>query len=43
MDTMFDTPTSTNVEEVVINADVIEKDSAPIIVHAKGAEADSTA
>ena len=43
MDTMFDTPTSTDVEEVVINADVIEKDTAPIIVHAKGAEADSTA
>ena len=45
MDTMFDTPTSTDIEEVVINADVVEKDSAPIIVHAKGvkSEADSPA
>ena len=45
MDTMFDTPTSTDIEEVVINADVVEKDTSPIIVHAKGAksEADSTA
>ena len=45
MDTMFDTPTSTDIEEVVINADVVEKESAPIIVHSKGvkSEADSPA
>ena len=35
----------TNVEEVMINGDVIEKGTAPIIVHSKGAktEADSSA
>ena len=45
MDTMFDTPTSTDIEEVVINADVVEKESAPIIVHSKGvkSEVDSPA
>ena len=45
MDTMFDTPTSPDIEEVVINADVVEKESAPIIVHSKGvkSEADSPA
>ena len=45
MDTMFDTPTSADIEEVVINADVVEKESAPIIVHSKGvkSEADSPA
>ena len=42
---MFEIPTATNVEEVMINGDVIEKGTAPIIVHSKGAktEADSSA
>ena len=45
MDTMFDTPTSPDIEEVVINADVVQKEAAPIIVHSKGvkSEADSPA
>ena len=45
MDSMFEIPTATNVEEVMINGDVIEKGTAPIIVHSKGAktEADSSA
>ena len=45
IETMFDIPTSDDVEEVVINADVIEKNAPPIIVHAKGKknEADAPA
>ena len=45
IETMFEIPTSNDVEEVVINADVIEKNSPPIIVHAKGQknEADAPA
>ena len=45
IETMFDIPTSDDVEEVVINADVIDKNAPPIIVHAKGKknEADAPA
>ena len=45
MDTMFETPTSSDIEEVVINGDVVEKEAPPLVVHAKGAksEVDSTA
>ena len=45
IETMFEIPTSNDVEEVVINADVIEKNAPPIIVHAKGKknEADAPA
>ena len=35
MDPMFDIPTAEDVEEVVVNAEVIEKGTSPIIVHAK--------
>jgi ATP-dependent Clp protease ATP-binding subunit ClpX len=45
MDTMFDTPTTTDVKEVLINADVVEKENKPILVHAKdnSKKIDSTA
>ncbi len=45
MDPMFEIPTANDVEEVVINADVIDKGTSPIIVHAQGksSEADSSA
>ena len=45
MDPMFEIPTTDDIEEVVINRDVIEKGTPPIIVHAQGAssEADSSA
>ena len=35
MEPMFDSPTSGDVEEVVINRDVIENGAAPLVVHAK--------
>lgn len=35
IDSMFEIPTADNIEEVVINGDVIEKSTPPIIVHAK--------
>ncbi len=45
MELMFEIPTTSEVEEVLINADVVENGVAPIIVHAKSmpTEADSTA
>ena len=45
IETMFDIPTAEGVEEVVINSDVIDKNTPPLIVHAKGAksEADTSA
>ena len=45
MDPMFEIPTANDVEEVVINADVIDKGTSPIIVHAQGKsnEADTSA
>ena len=43
MDSMFEIPTATNVEEVMINGDVIEKGTAPIIVHSKGPKRKLTA
>ena len=45
MDPMFEIPTANDVEEVVINADVIDKGTSPIIVHAQGksSEADTSA
>jgi ATP-dependent Clp protease ATP-binding subunit ClpX len=41
IETMFDIPTADDVEEVVINADVIEKNTPPIIVHAKGKKSEA--
>ena len=45
MDPMFEIPTTDDIEEVVINRDVIEKGTQPIIVHVQGkpSEADSSA
>ena len=43
MDPMFEIPTATNVEEVMINGDVIEKGTALIIVHSKGPKRKLTA
>ena len=45
IDPMFEAPTSENLEEVVVNCDVIEKGTPPIVVHARGAsnEADTPA
>ncbi|MGU9962273.1 MAG: ATP-dependent Clp protease ATP-binding subunit ClpX [Candidatus Puniceispirillales bacterium WSBS_2018_MAG_OTU23] len=45
IETMFDIPTAEDIEEVVINGDVIDKNTAPILVHAKGkpAKADTSA
>ncbi|MGC6516744.1 MAG: ATP-dependent Clp protease ATP-binding subunit ClpX [Candidatus Puniceispirillaceae bacterium] len=34
MDTMFDIPTATDIEEVVINEDVVNDNAAPLVVHA---------
>jgi ATP-dependent Clp protease ATP-binding subunit ClpX len=36
IDSMFDTPTAQDIEEVVINGDTIDKSTPPIIVHTKG-------
>ena len=38
LDTMFDIPGQEGVEEVVINADVVNKKAEPIVVHAKKAK-----
>src|SRR6056300_20433 len=35
MKTMFDLPSQDNIEEVVINADVVDNGAAPLVVHAK--------
>ena len=35
IDTMFDIPTAEDVKEVIINADVVDKNIAPILVHAE--------
>ena len=35
MEPMFDIPTSGDIEEVVINADVVDNGAAPLVVHAK--------
>ena len=35
MDPMFDIPTAGDIEEVVINGDVVDSGSAPLVVHAK--------
>ena len=35
MDTMYELPSQTNIEEVVINQDVITKGVKPITVHSK--------
>ena len=35
MDTMFELPSQTNIDEVVINEDVVIKDKKPITVHSK--------
>jgi ATP-dependent protease Clp ATPase subunit len=40
---MFDIPTADDVEEVVINADVIDKNTPPIIVHSKGKKTEAEA
>ena len=34
MDTMFDIPTATDIEEVVINEDVVNDNASPLVVHA---------
>ena len=34
MDTMFDIPTATDIEEVVINEDVVNDNAPPLVVHA---------
>ena len=34
MDTMFDIPTASDIEEVVINEDVVNDNAAPLVVHA---------
>ena len=34
MDTMFDIPTATDIEEVVINEDVVNDNAKPLVVHA---------
>ena len=35
LDLMYELPSMTNVEEVVINADVVDNAAAPVIVHAE--------
>ena len=35
MEPMFDIPTTCDIEEVVINADVVDNGAAPLVVHAK--------
>jgi len=35
MEPMFDIPTTGDIEEVVINADVVDNGAAPLVVHAK--------
>ena len=37
MEPMFDIPTTGDIEEVVINADVVDNGAAPLVVHAKTA------
>ena len=45
MDPMFDIPTADDVAEVIVSADVIDKNTPPIIVHSEGkkSEADTSA
>jgi len=33
LDLMYDIPSQENVEEVIINADVVDNNAAPVIVH----------
>ena len=35
LDSMYDLPTYENVEEVVINAEVLEGNAEPLLVHSK--------
>ena len=35
MEPMFEIPTAGDIEEVVINADVVDEGAAPLVVHAK--------
>ena len=42
MDSMFEIPTAADVKEVVVNMDVIEKGTDPIIVHAKNSKSADT-
>src|SRR6202000_3187759 len=37
LDLMYDLPGMTGVEEVIINADVVDSGAAPVIVHAESA------
>jgi ATP-dependent Clp protease ATP-binding subunit ClpX len=41
MDTMFDIPTASDIEDVIINEDVVTNGAAPLIVHAVANEKDS--
>ena len=41
LDLMYDIPSAEGIEEVIINADVIEKDAAPILVKIDAKEAKS--
>ena len=44
MDPMFDIPTATDIEEVIINEDVVTGTAQPLVVHTnKGKEAKPTA
>jgi ATP-dependent Clp protease ATP-binding subunit ClpX len=43
LDSMYDLPAYTDVEEVVINAEVVEGNAEPLLVHAKPAKADKSA
>ena len=44
MDPMFDIPTATDIEEVIINEDVVTGNASPLVVHANmGSEAKPSA
>ena len=38
LDIMYDTPSQSNISEVIINEDVIEKHAAPMVTYAKEAQ-----
>ena len=43
MDTMFDIPTTNNIDSVIINEDVVLSNAAPLLVHSSVSKQDSGA
>jgi ATP-dependent protease Clp ATPase subunit len=43
MDTMFDIPTTSDIDSVVINEDVVVSNAPPLLVHSSVAKQDSGA